>query len=235
MKNKELKDHLTYLQRAALDEAENIDLDNVLLALKNYQVTIIDVVTKKCSTCKEERFCIKIETDVDIDQITQFSRRSASTDGLAYSCKPCERLAATKSYKKKKRKTREKKYYKTNREKLLEQSRQNYMENRDTRLAQNAEYRKKNPEVWRKADKTRRDRLKNVKREPYTREEIISRDSIDGVPYCKICNRPILELGELQIDHIVPIEQGGDDVKDNVRLAHKKCNLRRPKDGRDVK
>ncbi len=167
--------------------------------------------------------------------LENFSKRAVSKDGLSYSCKACERVTAKKSYKGKKKKVREKKYYQANREHLLELSKKNYQENREARLAQSEEYRKVNPQVWRCADKRRRDKLKSVEHIPYTRAEIIARDSLDGIPICQICGKPIKQGEPIHIDHIVPLEKHGPDTPANVRTTHKHCNLRRPKDGRDEK
>lgn len=73
---------------------------------------------------------------------------------------------------------------------------------------------------------------KGLKSEYYTRKHIIDRDGLD----CHICNLPVdLSANHIQgqpnwenyphIDHVVPIALGGDDILDNVKLAHAKCNL----------
>lgn len=182
---------------------------------------------KRCSHCKE---WLPLE---------QFSGRKASKDGKSYNCRTCERKIAKKSYKKTRTKEKQRKYYEEHREEVLERSRENYQANKEHRLAKGKEYREKNPHVFKRADKKRRELLANAEREPYTREEIIQRDSerIGGelVCICQICNEPIWDLKELHIDHIIPIIEGGADAPHNVRAAHKKCNISRPKDGRDLK
>ena len=40
---------------------------------------------------------------------------------------------------------------------------------------------------------------------------------------------------ERAIDHILPINVGGMHRKNNIRIICKKCNLKRPKDGKDIK
>lgn len=38
----------------------------------------------------------------------------------------------------------------------------------------------------------------------------------------------------MQIDHIIPLNIGGTDIRENVRVICRTCNLTRPKDGSDV-
>lgn len=182
---------------------------------------------KKCSHCGEWL------------ALDQFSGRKASKDGLSYNCRTCERAIAKDSYKKTRTRKKNHDYYANNRDQRLVQSHENYLANRDTRLAQAKKYREEHPEVFRKADRKRQELLRNTEREPYTREEIIERDSeiINGtkVPVCQICHKPILPDQELHIDHIIPVAEGGADMKSNVRAVHKLCNITRPKDGRDLK
>jgi len=163
-----------------------------------------------------------------------FSKRSLSPDGLSYSCKLCERATSKKSYQKRKKQRRERKYYEANKEKVRERSHKRYEENKEMILAQSSEYRKENKEVWRQADVRRRERLKKAEKAPYTRTEIIERDSEDGIPICQICMKPVTMMADLQIDHIVPLQAGGSDTPENVRVAHANCNRRRPKDGSDI-
>lgn len=182
---------------------------------------------KICSTCKQP---IKKQND---DGSMNFSSRSASKDGLAYSCKACERQCASKSYKNKKKKKRERQYYKDNREHLLELSTINYEQNKETRLAQSKTYRQTYPKVAREANKKRRELIKKNKGEPYTREEVIAEATINGVIICAICGLAV-HPNDVHIDHKIPIAQGGLDCKTNVQVTHKRCNLKRPKDARDL-
>lgn len=66
--------------------------------------------------------------------------------------------------------------------------------------------------------------------EPYTLAEIAARDHCR----CGICRKKVdmrIVDGRRSlaptIDHIVPISEGGDDIKTNVRLAHRRCNSSR--------
>ena len=178
---------------------------------------------KKCSTCGDVKPATK----------KYFYARRASSDGLAYSCKDCARQHAYKSFKKRKKKQKAKERYEQNREEHIERSKKNYHENKEERLKQQKEYREKNQEVFRNADKRRRERIKESGGPDYTREEVIERDSVEGVPLCQLCGIPIINE-ELQIDHIVPLSSGGQDTMDNVRVTCKPCNQTRPKDGRDL-
>lgn len=66
-----------------------------------------------------------------------------------------------------------------------------------------------------------------VESEPYSLAEIALRDGVR----CGLClERVDMRLSGSDvwgptIDHIVPISKGGADVKANVQLAHRRCNL----------
>ena len=63
--------------------------------------------------------------------------------------------------------------------------------------------------------------------------ELISRKGIldrDGW-VCHVCRKPI-EPDNASVDHVVPLNQGGNHTEDNVKAAHRTCNNRRPKGAR---
>lgn len=191
--------------------------------------TVDGVEEKRCSTCKNY-FPMNYD---------HFSKRSASSDGLAYSCKACERATAAKSYEGRKRKQKAKERYQENRETIIERSKERYQENKEQILEQQKEWRqtKKGKQVMQEADNRRKERIKEQTPggRDYTREQVIERDSIFGDCICQICGHSIdISGGELHIDHIVSIAEGGSDTFDNVRSTHKTCNLSRPKDGSDL-
>lgn len=189
--------------------------------------TINGVQHKYCSTCKK------------YVPIVQFSSRKASADGLAYSCKPCERKTAKESYERKKKKKEQQKYYQEHKDTYIDRQKKRYEENSEEILAKQKEWRQsdKGRKLVNKATKRRRDRIKDQTPEgaKYCRQDVIDRDTVNGVCICQICGKPITDLnGDLQIDHIVGIAAGGADTLDNVRCTHKLCNLTRPKDGSDL-
>jgi len=166
----------------------------------------------------------------------EFSKRSASKDGLSYTCKQCERIVAKQSYERLKASggsPSRKGYYKRHREKHLVRCQNDYIKHREARLEQCRVYRQEHPEVGREAGARRRKRIRRA-RQVYSREAVIERDSVDGVPICQICMKPC-GPEDLWLDHVIPLSAGGKDVLGNVRVTHKRCNLARPKDGRDLK
>ena len=42
---------------------------------------------------------------------------------------------------------------------------------------------------------------------------------------CAICGKPITNMKDCTIDHIIPISKGGLTTIENCQLAHRKCNL----------
>ena len=189
--------------------------------------TIDGVSHKRCSTCKEY---------VPADQ---FSIRRASPDGLGYSCKTCERKAATTSYKKKEQKKKSQQRYQDNKEAYNERAKERYAANKEEIQAKQAIWRgtNKGKQILNEASARRRQRImdQTPNGRDYVVEEIVLRDSVDGICLCQICGDPIdMDLGDMQIDHIITIAAGGSDTRDNVRCTHKTCNLTRPKNGADA-
>jgi len=189
--------------------------------------TINGVEHKRCSTCGE------------YFEKHHFSSRRASPDGLGYSCKVCERKTAKASYKKGTQKKKSATRYQENKEEYNERAKKRYAEKKEEILAQQAAWRstKKGKQIMSEAGARRRQRIldQTPNGRDYVVEEIILRDSVDGVCICQICGDPIdPDLHDMQIDHIITIASGGSDTRDNVRCTHKTCNLTRPKDGKDL-
>ncbi len=83
----------------------------------------------------------------------------------------------------------------------------------------------------RRRQRIRMARLKKD-REPYTRQEILERDSY----LCWICGGPVdlsapYRMGNPgwevypHLDHVIPLSKGGSDTPANVRTAHARCNV----------
>lgn len=55
---------------------------------------------------------------------------------------------------------------------------------------------------------------------------------------CEICKNEMNTIYKdplsKHIDHIIPLNIGGLHIIDNLRIICQTCNLKRPKDGRDV-
>lgn len=187
--------------------------------------TKIPVGYKWCSGCQH----VKV--------IELFNNDKSTKDGKTRQCKACQKARARANYKKTKSSKYHQKYYKARREKLLDRHKDYYANNKEDILSKQAKYRntKKGKAVMKKAHDKRKELIANNKGTPYTRWEIIERDSDDnGTTICQICHKPIENLSDIHIDHIIPIAQGGLDCKENVRAVHVTCNLSRPRDGRDL-
>jgi 5-methylcytosine-specific restriction endonuclease McrA len=97
---------------------------------------------------------------------------------------------------------------------------------RDCRQASVEEYRKLNYDKIRDRKRTYRKTLRGVASEPYKKSEIAERDGWR----CQLCKKKVdrrlkyPHVMSMSIDHIVPISQGGTDVRSNVQLAHFRCN-----------
>lgn len=74
-----------------------------------------------------------------------------------------------------------------------------------------------------------RARMRGIRRESYTLEEIAQRDRFR----CGLCRKRVAMTKTVPhpkaptIDHVVPVACGGDDTRANVQLAHFSCNARK--------
>jgi 5-methylcytosine-specific restriction endonuclease McrA len=77
--------------------------------------------------------------------------------------------------------------------------------------------------------KRRKARKRQIEHENYTLEEIAARDNFRCGICCKkvLMNKVVPHFKAPTIDHLIPVSEGGDDVKANVQLAHFICNSRR--------
>lgn len=92
--------------------------------------------------------------------------------------------------------------------------------------ARHKAWRCKNPEKaaahGRKAASARRARIRDAFVEHVDPLVVFQRD--EGV--CGICTEPV-DRGEFDVDHIVPLAEGGEHSYANVRLSHVNCNRSR--------
>lgn len=95
------------------------------------------------------------------------------------------------------------------------------------RAIRDKRYRQLNPPRTRAdANRRRRARMAAARSEHYTAEEIAERDGWR----CQICGHRIGKSlkfphkRSLSIDHVIPLADGGDDVKANVQAVHFRCN-----------
>lgn len=128
-----------------------------------------------------------------------------------------------------------KKYYEKNREKINDK-RTNYRQlHKEKMQQQQREAYRENPERWKNGVSKRR-AIKKVT--DITTEWL--RRLYQETDNCPICN---IELDKIKcnnypngshLDHIIPLNVGGLHMMNNVRIICFKCNMKRPRDGRDV-
>lgn len=81
-------------------------------------------------------------------------------------------------------------------------------------------------ERWQQKNRRRRAQLRGAESEPYKLDEIAVRDGYR----CGLCGKRVAmgrrcpDLKAPTIDHIVPLADGGSDLRANVQLAHFGCN-----------
>jgi len=115
-----------------------------------------------------------------------------------------------------------------NRQRANENSKSWVARNKEKSLESHRKYYHSNKDKYEKYWAERRVRLHGVHREPWSRREIAERDNWT----CQLCGKPIEDMPKenyrnpmyLNIDHIVPISQGGDDAPHNLQATHATCN-----------
>lgn len=126
-----------------------------------------------------------------------------------------------------KQKAHKAKYRAENREKIRASAARWRAANRDKKRAYNAKWFSENREKGRAWNARRRAAISGVSSEPFMLSEIFDRDQ--GV--CALCGSRVSSklkwpnVGSASVDHIIPIDQGGDNTRANVQLAHLGCNM----------
>ncbi len=186
----------------------------------------IPVGFKRCGGCKH------------VKKFYLFNVNNSAKNKCTGNCKECQKKSAKKSYEKTKDKRDYKKYYRENVERKREHGRKYYELHKEEILAKQKEYRQTaaGRKVMRKAHRKRRRILSKYKGIPYKREWVIDRDKMNGeYPICYLCDKPITNMDDLHLDHVIPIALKGKDCFTNVAVVHKECNLRKEKDARNLK
>lgn len=60
-----------------------------------------------------------------------------------------------------------------------------------------------------------------LKTRHFIRKQLIAKNGA----VCAICGRPITDMKDCTIDHIIPLSRGGLTTLENCQLAHCQCNL----------
>lgn len=208
------------------DLKEYIDRPDVIELAEGQE---IPVGYKKCGHCHQ------------IMKFTLFNKNKATKTGCTGTCKACQKLSASKSYKKCKDKRNHKKYYEEHKEAKREQSRRYYEKNKEALNKRHQEYlqTKKGRSVMQKAHAKRRAAIRENQGVPYTREMILRRDTEfigREQPICYLCGQPITNTTgtHAHLDHIVSLNNGGKDCFTNVVHVHATCNLKKEKDDRNL-
>lgn len=180
---------------------------------------------KKCGGCKH------------ILKLYMFNVNNSAKNRCTGNCKACQKASANKSYNKTKGSRNYKEYYANNKEKKQAHGRAYYEKNKQAILDKQKDYHtsKQGKKVMHRAHKKRRELMEQNKGIPYKREWVIDRDKAGGdLPICIVCNETIKSERDLHLDHAIPVVMGGRDCFTNVACTHQLCNLRRPKDARDL-
>lgn len=142
-------------------------------------------------------------------------------DGSCKACKKTYTLAWQKAHREKRR-AASLAWQKANPEKCRAAARARYAANPEQVRAAVRAWRKAHPEKTRDANYRRLAKKagNGVGLTPaYDYASIV-----DGATHCGICQRRYKKGDKRELDHIIPISQGGVDSRENVQSAHATCN-----------
>lgn len=171
--------------------------------------------TRVCSKCGAEK------------SMTEFYRQASCRDGIRPECKACTN-ARCREYHQSHReallprlRVQSRRHYWQNRERYAKRRQDAYTANRPEILARNAAYAQAHPEVQIQASRNYRARKQNA-------AGAVTRQEWDEVleHYGHSCLR-CGALGDLVMDHIVPLSRGGANEKANVQPLCRRCNNRK--------
>lgn len=81
---------------------------------------------------------------------------------------------------------------------------------------------------YKKNRRTKREWLTHDGKKETAERQFIKRQLINSKGnICAICGKPITNMKDCTIDHIIPISKGGLTTIENCQLAHRECNLNR--------
>lgn len=101
-------------------------------------------------------------------------------------------------------------------------SRRWFEENRERAYAQARERNRLNPEARNERYRRRRARIAGATVERVDYRAILRRDG----HWCYLCQQTVAS-GDVSFDHVVPISRGGAHSRENIRVTHLTCNLRK--------
>ena len=155
-----------------------------------------------------------------------FCASKTARDGLHSHCRECQRKVTAVWRASHKERVKESSKY----------SSKQYEYQKRSRAKKPEKYRELQRQIIRRRDLKRRMNKVNVVSELWTRKEIFERDN--GMCQVEEClcpdGRKIKYFDHdnknpwcFEVDHIVLISQGGEDVRPNIRASHRRCNTNR--------
>jgi len=58
------------------------------------------------------------------------------------------------------------------------------------------------------------------------REMILRLAHRDGF-LCSLCDEPMPDVSDIEVDHVIPVSKGGTSEIENLKLAHSRCNAKK--------
>lgn len=123
--------------------------------------------------------------------------------------------------------------YLENREIILKKQKEYYSQNILKIANRGKIYRKTHSESIRVRNRNRKNLIRSLSKSSDIDNKYLQ-NLIQKSLVCPICKKQYTSKKDKHIDHIKPLNIGGDHKKSNIRIICSHCNLTRPKDGRDL-
>ena len=189
--------------------------------------------TKQCYLCKQT-FPATPE---------YFTADKQRKDGLHPYCKPCRKATRKAEYanspdQQKHAREKSAEWFVENRERARQNRKAYYLKNRDKAIAYAREWREQNLERYTENNRAYKKRTYPTRKDTIATETRNRRARLAGLPgkhtqkdieemlirqsgRCFYCGDPLIKF---QVDHVVPVFQGGPNSPDNLVLACEHCN-----------
>jgi len=165
----------------------------------------------------------------------EFVKHRRMKYGIDTTCKQCNRERADKHYldNKEEKKKYQSKYYKEHRAERLEYKDQYYEKNKEIILKKSKEYERDPRRILTRSISRakRRSRIKSFDTD-ITAEFLTN--LWEETHTCEVCGKELIDKKDAHLDHIIPLNIGGEHMSYNVRYICAECNMKRPKDGSDL-
>lgn len=178
---------------------------------------------QKCCNCNEWK------------DLNLFPKNKRMKFGIDTTCKECTNNRSKKHYteNKEKKKEYQNEYYKEHRKERLDYKNKYYKKNKERILEWFKEYEKDPKRIADRIKARTKYRSKLKEFDTDITAEFLT-NLWEETQTCEICEKELTNKKNAHLDHIIPLNIGGEHMSYNVRYICASCNVSRPKNGSDL-